>query len=147
LSSIASGSSSKTLRLLLGNILGWHLLLFTVSKEAIGPHHAWWETDKKVLIYGDVDLHIDHVPQLLLSKFKQAQHLLYDELILGAQGLPMTHPWTLKGNVDIDAFDWFFSQYQENAELLKPINEVFANCYPRLKAATGFLPGYHRGWH
>ncbi|KUJ17841.1 uncharacterized protein LY89DRAFT_684764 [Mollisia scopiformis] len=40
----------------LGEILGWRLLLFIVSKEV-------------VLTYRDVDLHIDHVPRLLLSDF------------------------------------------------------------------------------
>jgi hypothetical protein len=40
--------------------------------------------DEKVLTYGNVDLHMDHVPRLLLSEFQQAQHLLYDELMFGA---------------------------------------------------------------
>ena len=40
--------------------------------------------DEKVLTYGDINLHMNHVPWLLLSEFWQAQHLLYDELIFGA---------------------------------------------------------------
>lgn len=42
---------------------------------------------------------MDHVPQLLLSEFTQAQHLLYDELMLGAQGCPRMHAWALKDNL------------------------------------------------
>ncbi|KUJ14609.1 uncharacterized protein LY89DRAFT_720881 [Mollisia scopiformis] len=53
----------------IGEILGWRLLLFTVSKEVVGPHQAQWDVDEKVLTYRDVDLHIDHVPRLLLSDF------------------------------------------------------------------------------
>ncbi len=105
----------------MGEILGWRLLLFTVSKEAVGPHQAQWDTDEKVLTYGDVDLHMDHVPQLLLSEFKQARHLLYDELILGARSLPRMRAWALKDNLDVDAFGWFFGQHRENTELLKPL--------------------------
>jgi hypothetical protein len=29
--------------------------------------------------------------------------------------------WALKDNLDADAFGWFFSQYRENVELLKPL--------------------------
>jgi len=64
--------------------------------------------DKKVLIYRDIDLHIDHVPRLLLSDFQQAQHLLYNELIFGAQNLPRIYTWALKDNLDTDTFGWFF---------------------------------------
>ncbi|KAG4427988.1 hypothetical protein IFR05_016528, partial [Cadophora sp. M221] len=59
----------------MGEILGWRLLLFTISKEVVGPHQAQWDVDEKVLTYRDVDLHMDHVPRLLLSDFQQAQHL------------------------------------------------------------------------
>ena len=60
--------------------------------------------DEKVLTYGNINLHIDHVPQLLLSEFQQAQYLLYNELIFGAQNLPQIHTWTLKDNLDTDTF-------------------------------------------
>ena len=105
----------------MGEILGWCLLLFTVSKEVVGLHQAQWDVDEKVLTYGDIDLHMDHVPRLLLSEFQQAQHLLYNELMFGAQTLPRMRAWALKDNLDADAFGWFFGQYRENVELLKPL--------------------------
>lgn len=105
----------------MGEILGWRLLLFTVSKEVVGLHQAQWDVDEKVLTYGDVDLHMDHVPRLLLSEFQQAQHLLHDELMFGAQTLPRMRAWALKDNLDADAFGWFFGQHRENVELLKPL--------------------------
>ena len=43
----------------MGEILGWRLLLFTVSKEAVGSHQASWDPDEKALAYGDVDLQMD----------------------------------------------------------------------------------------
>jgi hypothetical protein len=105
----------------MGEILGWRLLLFTVSKEAVGPHQAQWDVDEKILTYRDVDLSMDHVPRLLLSEFQQAQHLLYNELMFGAQTLPRMRAWALKDNLDADAFGWFFGQHRENAELLTPL--------------------------
>ena len=56
----------------MGEILGWRLLLFIVSKEVVGPHQAHWDANEKVLTYKDVDLYIDHVPRLLFSEFQQA---------------------------------------------------------------------------
>ena len=53
----------------MGEILGWRLLLFTVSKEVVGPHQATLDAGEKVLTYGDTDLYMDQVPQLLLSEF------------------------------------------------------------------------------
>jgi superfamily II DNA or RNA helicase len=105
----------------MGEILGWRLLLFTVSKEVVGSHQAHWDADEKVLTYGDVDLHMDHVPELLLSEFKQAQHLLYDELMFGVRSVPRMRAWALKDNLDTDAFGWFFGQHRENAGLLRPL--------------------------
>ena len=50
----------------MGEILGWRLLLFTVSKEAVGPHRATpghpWTWTRKILTYGDTDLYMDQVP-------------------------------------------------------------------------------------
>jgi hypothetical protein len=97
------------------------LLLFAVSKEVVGPYQAQWDVDEKVLTYGDINLYMDHVPRLLLSEFQQAQHLLYDKLMFGAQTLPRMRAWALKDNLDADAFSWFFSQYRENVKLLKPL--------------------------
>jgi hypothetical protein len=56
----------------MGEILGWRLLLFVVSKEVVGLYQAYWDVDKKVLTYEDVDLYMDHVSQLLLLEFQQA---------------------------------------------------------------------------
>jgi hypothetical protein len=80
-----------------------------------------WDVDEKILTYRNVDLYMDYVPRLLLSEFQQAQHLLYNELIFGAQSLPRIRTWALKDNLDADTFSWFFGQYRENAELLKPL--------------------------
>ena len=39
----------------MGEILGWRLLVFTVSNEVVGTHQAEWDTDEKTLTYGDID--------------------------------------------------------------------------------------------
>ena len=38
----------------MGEILGWRLLLFAVSKEAVGSHQAEWDADETTLTCGDV---------------------------------------------------------------------------------------------
>jgi hypothetical protein len=103
----------------MGEILGWRLLLFTVSKEVVGSHQAHWDADEKILTYGDTDLSMEHVPRLLLSELQQARQLLYDELMFGVPHLPRSHAWALRDNLDVDAFGWSFAQHRENAELLK----------------------------
>ncbi|KFY11379.1 hypothetical protein V492_04495 [Pseudogymnoascus sp. VKM F-4246] len=103
----------------MGEILGWRLLLFTVSREAVGSHQAEWDPDEEILTYGDVDLPMDQVPRLLLSEFTQARRLLRDELMLGAQNLPQIQAWALTDNLDADAFGWFWGQHRGNAGLLK----------------------------
>jgi hypothetical protein len=57
----------------MGEILGWRLLLFTISKEDVRSHQAEWDPDETILTYGDVDLPMDQVPRLLLSEFTQAR--------------------------------------------------------------------------
>ena len=103
----------------MGEVLGWRLLLFAVSKEAVGTHQAEWDADETTLTCGDVDLHMDEVPRLLLSEFTQARQLLYDELMFGAQHIPRLQAWALKDNLDAGSFDWFWGQHRENAELLR----------------------------
>ena len=88
----------------MGEVIGSRLLRFTVSKEVVGMHPAPWDVAMKILPYRDVDLHMNHVPYLLLSEFQQAQHLLYDELMFQVPNLPWMHAWALKDHLDADAF-------------------------------------------
>lgn len=64
---------------------------------------------------------MDQVPRLLLAEFKQAQDLLYGELMFGCQSLPRMRAWALKDNLDGDAFEYFFCEHRENVELVKPL--------------------------
>jgi hypothetical protein len=90
----------------MGEILGWRLLLFTVSKDVVGTHQAEWDPEEKILTYGDVDLPMDQVPRLLLSEYTQAHQFLYTELMFGVQTLPRIQAWALKDNLDADTFGW-----------------------------------------
>jgi hypothetical protein len=103
----------------MGEILGWRLLLFTVSKDVVGTHQAEWDPEEKILTYGDVDLPMDQVPRLLLSEYTQAHQFLYTELMFGVQTLPRIQAWALKDNLDADTFGWCWGQHCENAVLLK----------------------------
>jgi len=44
-----------------------------------------------------------------------------DELMFGAPTFPRMRAWAFKDNLDADAFSWFFGQYWENVELVKPL--------------------------
>jgi len=102
----------------MGEVLGWRLLLFTVSKEVVGTHQAEWDPEEKILTYGDVDLPMDQVPRLLLSEYTQARQFLYAELMFGVQSLPRIRAWALKDSLDADAFGWFWGQHRDNTDLL-----------------------------
>ncbi|KAJ9654249.1 hypothetical protein H2201_009026 [Coniosporium apollinis] len=96
-----------------GETLRWRLLLFKIFKE-----EAHWDVDEQVLTYEDMELRMDEMPKLLLSKYEQACQLLYSELMLDARKILRMHAWALKDNLGNDAFDWSFGQHRENAELL-----------------------------
>jgi hypothetical protein len=39
----------------MGEILGWRLLLFTVAREVVRSYQAYWDADKKILMYRDTE--------------------------------------------------------------------------------------------
>jgi Orsellinic acid/F9775 biosynthesis cluster protein D/Helicase conserved C-terminal domain len=117
----------------MGEILGWRLLLFRVSKEMVGSHQAVWDPEEKTITYGDVDLHMDQIPQLLLSEFTKARRLLYDELLFQAPGLPRMRGGALKDNLDADAVGSSFLQHWGNAELLQPLARSLIGVIQRSK--------------
>ena len=52
----------------LGEILRWRLLLFTTSKEEVSARQATWDESEQVLTFGDTELRMDHLPQLLVQE-------------------------------------------------------------------------------
>lgn len=87
----------------------------------MGSHQAVWDIEEKVLTYRNTELCMDQILHLLLSEFREAQDLLYSELMFAAQHLSQMKAWALKDNLDVDVYGWHFGQHQENAELLRPL--------------------------
>jgi hypothetical protein len=56
-----------------GHILQWRLYLFQVSKRQLARHQARWSLDKQTVGYRGVEMHMTHIPRLVVSEYKQAQ--------------------------------------------------------------------------
>ena len=103
----------------MGEILRWRLLSFRISKDSVGTHQATWDEDEEVLKYEDTELHMNDIPKLLLSEYKECRQLLYADLMFGTRGIRHMHSWALKDNMDVDTVGWNFSQHRDNAAYLQ----------------------------
>jgi hypothetical protein len=54
-----------------GHILQWRLYLFKTNKRQLAKHQARWSLDKQTVGYRGTDLHISHIPKLVLSEYEQ----------------------------------------------------------------------------
>jgi hypothetical protein len=54
-----------------GHILQWRLYLFKTNKRQLAKHQARWSLDKQKVGYRGTDLHISHIPKLVLSEYEQ----------------------------------------------------------------------------
>lgn len=77
----------QTVEAPMGEILRWRLLLFKVSKESVGDHEASWDESEQVLTYEDTELHMDQIPTLHASEYRDCLRLLNDDLLLGQGNL------------------------------------------------------------
>lgn len=109
----------QTVEAPMGEILRWRRLLFKVSKESVGDHEASWDENEQVLTYEDTELHMDQIPTLLASEYRDCQRLLNDDLLLGQGNLRRMHSWALKDGPNVDTLDWNFTQQRENVNLLE----------------------------
>ncbi|TKA73156.1 hypothetical protein B0A55_10843 [Friedmanniomyces simplex] len=73
----------QTVETPMGEVLRWRLLLFRVSNDTVGDHEAFWDEAEQVLTYEDVELHMDRIPTLLESEYRECRRLLYNDLMCG----------------------------------------------------------------
>ena len=66
----------------MGEMLRWRLLLCRVSKDTVREHEAFWDEREQVLTYEDTELHMDQMPTLLESEYRDCRRLLYTDLML-----------------------------------------------------------------
>ncbi|KAK6439524.1 hypothetical protein LTR95_004275 [Oleoguttula sp. CCFEE 5521] len=109
----------QTVETPMGEILRWRLLLFRVSKDSVGGHEAFWDESEQVLTYEDIGLHMDQIPTLLESEYRDCRRLLYDDLMFGIKDVSFMHAWALKDGANVDTVGWNFTQHRDNGHLLK----------------------------
>jgi superfamily II DNA helicase RecQ len=114
----------QTVETPMGEILRWRLLLFRVSKDTVGEHEALWDEEEQVLTYESVELHMDDIPKLLRSEYRDCQTLLYEDLMFGVKGIYHMSAWSLKDSAEVDTVGWSFVQHRDNAPLLKSADKV-----------------------
>jgi orsellinic acid/F9775 biosynthesis protein OrsD/helicase-like protein/RAD3-like DEAD/DEAH box helicase len=102
-----------------GYILQWRLYLFAATPGMLAAHQARWSDDKETVIYRSVELHMSHLPQLVLAEYKQAHSLLYEDLLLQAPGLVPMQAWKFKDDLDLIDFGESWLTSEKNEELLR----------------------------
>jgi hypothetical protein len=117
----------------MGEILRWRLLLFHISKSSVGDHQAEWDEDETVLTFEDTELHMDHIPNLLVSEYNECKRLLYEDLMFGLKDFHRMHAWSLKDNPDVDIVGWNFTQHRDNAHLLQGADRILLRAIQRSK--------------
>ncbi|KAJ6439190.1 hypothetical protein O9K51_08602 [Purpureocillium lavendulum] len=70
----------------LGHALAWRNYLGKVGKSSVTRHQARWSQDGQTLTPNGVTLHMDQVPQQLVSECRQAHALFFDEPLFGDDG-------------------------------------------------------------
>jgi hypothetical protein len=102
-----------------GHILQWRLYLFQTSRRQLAKHQARWSLDKQTVGYRGTDLHMSHIPKLVLSEYEQAQSILYQDFLFQASDLIPLQSWKLKDDLDMLDFRESWLTNPENTELLK----------------------------
>jgi superfamily II DNA or RNA helicase len=102
-----------------GHILQWRLYLFQTSKQQLAKYQARWSLDKQTVGYRGTELHMTHIPALVLSEFRQAQLILHNDLLLGSDHLFQVQAWQLKDNLDLAEFGESWLTLPGNQELLQ----------------------------
>ncbi|PWI64550.1 hypothetical protein PCL_09563 [Purpureocillium lilacinum] len=108
----------------LGHALAWRNYLGKVGKSAVTRHQARWSQDGQSLTLNGVTLHMDHVPQLLVSEYRQAHRLLFDELLFGADDIAPVESWRVHDDLDLEEYGGSWLTDKRNAEVLPGVQDA-----------------------
>ncbi|KAJ3464901.1 hypothetical protein MRS44_009687 [Fusarium solani] len=89
------------------------------SRTAFAKNQARWSLDGQTIDYMGTKLHMEQVSQLVVSEFRQAHSLLYDELLFGANDIAPIEAWRLQDDLDLDDYGGSWLTDERNAEILK----------------------------
>lgn len=115
----------------MGEILRWRLLLFRVSKDNVKTRQATWDESEQVLTYEDTELHMDQIPELLVSEYNDCRRLLYEDLMFGSKNIRSIYAGYLKDSSDVHVVDWSFMKHRDNQQLLKGSEEALLKTIER----------------
>ncbi|KAH7254389.1 hypothetical protein B0J15DRAFT_494433, partial [Fusarium solani] len=90
-----------------------------VSRTAFAKNQARWSLDGQTIDYMGTKLHMEQVSQLVVSEFRQAYLLLYDELLFGVNDIAPIEAWRLQDDLDLDDYGGSWLTDERNAEILK----------------------------
>ena len=121
----------QTVETPMGEILRWRLLLFRISKDSVGDHEAFWDETEQVLTYEDVELHMDQIPTLLESEYRDCRRLLYNDLMFGVTDGHRMRAWASKDSANVDTVGWNFIQHRDNGHLLESADRVLLSTIER----------------
>ncbi|SPJ84073.1 uncharacterized protein FTOL_10589 [Fusarium torulosum] len=101
-----------------GHILQWRLYLFVASSTELTTYQARWSLDGETVDYMGKQLRMGQVSQLALSEFRQAQSLLYDELLFGMEDVAPIEAWRLNDDLDLEDYGASWITDNRNKEIL-----------------------------
>lgn len=102
----------------MGELLGWRLLLFGVSRNTVASSEAYWDEAGEVVTYNGVELPLSCVPTLLASEHAHAYRRLYEDLLL-SQPVRRLRSSRLHDNAAVEVAGWHLALSPENAEQLE----------------------------
>ncbi|KAH6959554.1 hypothetical protein BKA56DRAFT_449155, partial [Ilyonectria sp. MPI-CAGE-AT-0026] len=102
-----------------GHILQWRLYLSAVAKSVIARNQARWSLDGQEIDYLGTKLHMKHISQLLVSEYKRARAILYDDLLFGANSIVPIEVWRMHDDLDAEDYGGSWLTDERNTELLR----------------------------
>ncbi|KPM34588.1 hypothetical protein AK830_g11983 [Neonectria ditissima] len=91
----------------------------SASSTDLVKNQARWSLGGQTIEYMGTKLHMEQVPQLVVSEFRQAHSLLYDELLFGAEDIVPIEAWRLHDDLDLDDYGGSWLTDEGNAEILE----------------------------
>ncbi len=102
-----------------GHILQWRLYLSSVARSAISRKQARWSWDGLEITYLSTSLLMGHVSQLVVSEYKHARDLLFNELLFGARDAATLDIAALSDDLDAEDCGGSWLTDKRNEEALR----------------------------
>jgi superfamily II DNA helicase RecQ len=123
-----------------GHLLQWRLYLGAVAQSILSRNQANWSFDKQAVTYLGTTLRMEEISALIRSEFRRAQRLLLDELLFGAEDIPLVESWTLHDDLDREDRGGSWLSDERNAEVLSGTQDMlFRTITGRADLARTFI--------